>query len=237
MKSVNLLLRGLLGLGGAGLVYLALPVAQGAWDAARADGVATALREDKPVRFEEVSAGIDALNRAVAADPVAGRYLQRSALVVGAALSPDVPLSTERRVAWLRNAESDLVAGLGSAPARGVSWARLASVRQGLYGSTPGVVDALMMSLDTAPMLSPIWPARLRLILDNWAIFTQPQRERLVAYTIMTWRLSSDRRWFANVLRTPIDELFVRYFLRNEPGAQAELEKWIKEAHKEWKKP
>jgi hypothetical protein len=39
----------------------------------------------------------------------------------------------------------------------------------------------------------------------------------------MTWRLSPERFWFTYAIRSPIDELFVRYFLRDEPKAQEEL--------------
>ncbi|OFW97498.1 MAG: hypothetical protein A3D94_19545 [Alphaproteobacteria bacterium RIFCSPHIGHO2_12_FULL_66_14] len=235
MKSLNWLLRGLLGLAGVLLAYQAWPVARGAWQAQKADAVAQRLRTGQPVELADVAAGIVALDRAVAADPVAGRYLQRSELVVGAALTPSLNVTLEQRVAWLRSAESDLVAGLGNAPARGVAWARLASVRQGLQGTSRGVVDALLMSIDTSPLLSPIWPARLQLILDNWVAFTPQERERMAAYVVMTWRLSSERRWFAQVIRSPVDELFVRYFLRDEPNAQAELAKWLFEVKRDGK--
>ncbi len=227
MKSLNWLLRGLLGLAGAILAYQAWPVARSAWQAQKADAVVTQLRTGQPTRLSDIAAGIAALNRAVADDPVAGRYLQRSELVVGAALTPSVEITVDQRVVWLRSAESDLTAGLGAAPARGVAWARLASVRQGLYGTSRGVVDALLMSIDTSPMLSPIWPTRLRLILDNWVAFTPPERQRIEAYVVMTWRLSSERRWFAQTIRSPIDELFVRYFLRDEPKAQEEIGYWM----------
>ncbi|MBI3197683.1 MAG: hypothetical protein HYZ40_09260 [Rhodospirillales bacterium] len=79
------------------------------------------------------------------------------------------------------------------------------------------------MSIDTAPMLRAVWPARLQLILDNWVAFTPAERERLGAYVVMTWRLNPERRWFAEVVRSPVDELLVRYFLRDEPNAQEEF--------------
>ena len=227
MKSLNWLLRGLLGLAGAILAYQAWPVAEGAWQAQKADAVLNQLRNGEPVKIADINAGIVALNSAVAADPAAGRYLQRSQLVVGAALMPTLDVPVEQRVSWLQSAEGDLVVGLGSAPGRGVAWARLASVRQGLEGSSRGVVAALLMSIDTSPLLSPLWPARLQLILDNWVGFTPQERERIGAYVVMTWRLSSERRWFAGVIRTPVDELLIRYFLRDEPKAQEELGYWI----------
>lgn len=223
MKSLNWLLRGLLGLAGAILVYAAWPVAQGAWQAQKADAVLGQLRSGKPVRLVDLDAGITALNFAVAADPGALRRLQRSELVVGAALSPVLDITVQQRVIWLQSAEADLVAGLGSAPARGVAWARLASVRQGLQGTSRGVVDALMMSIDTAPLLNTIWPARMRLILDNWVAFTPQERVRIESYVVMTWRLSLEKRWFGAAVRSPVDELFLRYFLREEPKGQEEL--------------
>jgi hypothetical protein len=227
LKSLNWLLRGLLGLAGAILIYAAWPVAQGAWQAQKADAVIDKLRNGRPVRLAEIDAAITALNYAVAADPVAGRRLQRSELVAGGALTPSLGIAVEQRVIWLQNAEADLVAGLGSAPARGVAWARLASVRQGLQGTSRGVVDALLMSIDTAPYLNTIWPARLRLILDNWVAFTPEERVRMEAYVVMTWRLSLEKRYFGAAVRSPVDELFLRYFLRNEPTGQEELAREI----------
>ena len=79
------------------------------------------------------------------------------------------------------------------------------------------------MSIDTSPMMLPIWKARLHLILDNWQVFTPQQREHVGIYVARTWQLSPDKRWFAEAIRTPLDELFVRYFVRDEPGAQDEL--------------
>ncbi len=229
VNSLSWLLRGTLALAGVILAVQAWPVARGAWEARKADAVVTQLRNFSELhggpraQLPDIVAAIGALDRAAAADPVAGRYLQRSELVVGAALTPDLGITLDQRVVWLRSAESDLVAGLGAAPARGVAWARLASVRQGLQGTSRGVVDALMMSIDTSPMLSTIWPARLQLIFDNWVAFTPEEREQLGAYVVMTWRLSADRLWFTYVIRSPVDELLVRYFLRDEPRAQEEL--------------
>jgi hypothetical protein len=229
VKSISWLLRGALALGGVVLAVQAWPVTRGAWEAQKADTVVSQLRRfneqhgGQAANLADVVAAIGALDRAVAADPVAGRYLQRSELVVGGALTPYFSITLDQRVAWLRSAESDLVAGLGAAPARGVAWARLATVRQGLQGTSRGVVDALMMSIDTSPMLSTIWLARLQLIFDNWVAFTPAERERLGAYVAQTWRLSTERLWFAYAIRSPVDELLVRYFLRDEPRAQEEL--------------
>lgn len=227
LKSLNWLLRGLLGLAGAILVYAAWPVAEGAWQAQKADAILYKLRNGRPVKLAEIDAGITALNLAVAADPAAGRRLQRSELVAGGALTPTLDITVQQRVIWLRSAEADLVAGLGDAPARGVAWARLASVRQGLQGTSRGVVDALLMSIDTTPRLNTIWPARLRLILDNWVAFTPQERVRMEAYVVMTWRLTLEKRYFGAAVRSPVDELFLRYFLRDEPKGQEELAREI----------
>jgi hypothetical protein len=227
VTPLNWLMRGLVGAGGAVLVFVAWPVAHSAWQAQKADVVMYQLRNGQPVELADLAAAFAALNRAVEIDPVAGRYLQRSELVTGAALTADTGVTVDQRIVWLRSAQSDLDIGLGNAPARGVGWARLASVRQGLNGSSRGVVDALLMSIDTAPMLRPIWPARLQLILDNWVSFTPQERQRIGDYVVMTWRRSSERRFFASIIRSPVDELLVRYFLRDEPKAQDELGYWI----------
>jgi hypothetical protein len=88
------------------------------------------------------------------------------------------------------------------------------------------------MSIDTAPMLLPLWPVRLRLILDNWQALTREQRERVALYVARTWQLSSSYDWFADAIRTPVDELLIRYFVRNEAGAQDELTRLLTERRK-----
>ena len=226
------MLRGLLGIGGAILAYVAWPVASGAVQAQKADAVIFRLRTGGPVKLSSVEAGVDAMDRAVAADPVAGRRLGRSELLAGAALTWELMIPREQRVAWMKQAVADLDYGLGNAPARGVGWARLASARQALDGASFKVAAALMMSIDTAPAMAALWPGRLRLILDNWQFFTSQQRERLSAYVAMTWQRSEDRLWFAQTIRSPIDELFVRYFVRDEPQAQEELTRWLAQLKK-----
>lgn len=222
------MLRGLLALGGAVLVIVAWPVANGALQQQKADATLYALRSgERPVQLSEVEAAIANLDRAVAFDPTASRRLVRSELLAGAALDPGLPVSREQRTQWLREALGDLEAGLANAPVRGVAWARLAAVRQALGGPSRASVDALMMSLDMAPMLESLWPARLRLFLDNWRYFTPPERERVSAEVAMNWRKSPLRKFFAEAIRTPIDELLVRYFIRNEPKAQEELTQWL----------
>ena len=221
------MLRGLLGVGGAILAVVAWPVANGAWQAQKADAVVFELRTGQALHLASVQDGIAALDRAVAADPVAGRRLGRSELLAGAALTADLPVSREQRAEWMRQAQGDLDFGLANAPARGIGWARLAAARQALDGTSVRVVAALMMSIDVAPMMSSLWPSRLQLILDNWQYFTPKERERIAAYVAMNWRMSADKRWVAETIRSPIDELFVRYFVRDEPNAQEELTKWL----------
>jgi hypothetical protein len=220
-------LRGLLGVGGAILAFVAWPVANGAWQAQKADAVLYELRTAQPMQLDAVQAAIAALDRAVAADPVAGRRLGRSELLAGAALTVDLPVAKEQRAEWMKQALGDLDFGLANAPARGVGWARLAAARQALDGTSAKVVAALMMSIDVAPMMESLWPSRLQLILDNWQYFTPKERERIAAYVVMNWRKSGDKRWVALTIRSPIDELFVRYFVRDEPNAQEELTKWL----------
>lgn len=227
LNAMTWILRGLLGIGGLALAYVAWPVAGGAWQAQKADVVVFELRTRQPMQLAEVLVGVEALDRAVAADPVAGRRLGRSELLAGAALTGSLPLTADQRAAWLKQALADLDYGLGNAPARGVSWARLASARQALDGASAKVVAAVMMSIDTAPMMAPLWPVRLQLVLDNWQFFTPQERERISAYVAMNWRMSANRIWFAEAIRSPIDELFVRYFVRGEPQAQEELTRWL----------
>jgi len=227
LSALSWMLRGLLGVGGAVLAVVSWPVAKAAWQAQKASTVVFELRTGKPSNFADIQAGIEAFDLAVAADPVAGRRLARSELLAGAALTQNLPVSAEQREVWLKRALADLDFGLGNAPARGVAWSRLASVRQALEGTSARVVAALMMSLDTAPVMSSLWPSRLRLFLDNWQYLTPKERDRVAANVEMSWRVSADRRWFAEAIRSPIDELFVRYFIRDVPDAQDQLTRML----------
>ena len=227
--SIDGLLRVVLGLGGALLVWLAWPVAKSALQAQQADTATSALRLNHKISLSAVLNAIDALDRAVKADPTASRHLQRSELLAGVALSPNFSPADEQRADWLMRAQNDLNFGLGNDPARGIPWLRLASVRMALEGPSQRSLAPLMMSIDTAPMLLPLWPARLRLILDHWQVLTVTQREKVALYVARTWQLSPGREWFADAIRTPIDELFVRYYVRNEPGALEELSRLLEE--------
>lgn len=222
----------MLGLGGLLLVWFAWPVMKSAWQAQQADGAATALRLNYRLSLDALLNAIDRLGRAVELDPTAGRYFQRSELLVGAALSPNFSPTGQQRAEWLKRAEDDLRAGLGQAPARGIQWLRLSSVRLALGGPSQSSIAPLLMSIDTAPMLLPLWPARLRLILDNWQGLTTAQRETVALYVARTWQLSPNHEWFADAIRTPVDELFVRYFVRDEAGAQEELTRLLTERRK-----
>lgn len=230
--SIYGLVRGLLGLGGILLVWFAWPVMKSAWQAQQADAATTALRLNYKISLDAVLSAIDKLDRAVDSDPIATRYFQRSELLAGAALSPYFAPTAQQRTEWLKRAEEDLRAGLGDDPARGIQWLRLSSVRLALQGPSQGSVAPLLMSIDTAPMLLPLWPARLRLILDNWPALTREQREKVALYVARTWRLSSSHDWFADAVRTPVDELLIRYFVRNEAGAQDELTRLLTERRK-----
>ncbi|MCA0304546.1 MAG: hypothetical protein LCH95_19230 [Proteobacteria bacterium] len=228
MSVMTWMLRGLLALGGAALVVVAWPVANAALQQQKADSVLYAMRTGaRPVQLDEVEAAIASLDRAVSFDPVAARRLVRSELLAGAALNPNLRVTREQRTQWLREAQGDLETALANDPARGVAWTRLAAVRQALGGPSRAVVAPLMMSLDVAPMLESLWPSRLQLFLDNWQHFTPQERDRVAAEVAMNWRKSGLRLYFAEAIRSPIDELFVRYFIRNEPGAQEELTKWL----------
>ncbi len=227
LNLLGWLLRGLMAVGGAVLVWQGWPVAASSLQAQRADAVVTDLRKGRPLSLPQVTAGIEALDRAVAADPVAGRHLQRSELVAGGALTPGLKLSYSDQDEWLQRARADLDIGLAAAPARGTDWLRVATVRQVLDSASRAVLPPLFMSIEMAPLIPFIWPARLRIILDNWAYFSDEQREQLRAHVVTTWRRSPDRRWFGWAARDPVDELIIRFFLRNEPNAQEDLTKLI----------
>jgi hypothetical protein len=221
------LLRGFAGLAGILLVYFAWPVAWGAWYAQQADGVVSRLRDGSRINLPDTVAAIDAFDHAVSANPSASMRLDRSELLVGAARGLNWAAPDSEREQWLRQAEADLEAGLGSAPARGVAWLRLAAVREALGGPSPKVVGPLLRSIATAPVIPRLWPVRLELILRNWDSFADVERERIAAYVAMTWEASSDRRWFVSVLRDNVDELYLRILLADTPRAQEELSTWI----------
>src|SRR5437868_5887247 len=124
------MLRGLLGVGGAILAVVAWPVANGAWQAQKADSTFFEFRTGRPLQLGEAKAALATLDRAVAADPVAGRRLGRAELLLAAALTPALGASPELQAQWLKQAQGDLDFGLANAPARGVAWAQLAAARQ-----------------------------------------------------------------------------------------------------------
>jgi hypothetical protein len=221
------LLRGLMAIGGTVLVYQGLPVAKAALQAQKADAVVMKLRRGQEMSVPEVSAGIAALNSAVTADPVGDRYLQRSELEGGAALTAPLKISLAFRTVWLNSTRSDLELGLAAAPARSIDWLRLAATRQGLDGPSREVIPPLLMSIQTGPWIEPVWPVRLRLIVDNWGYFTDVQKEEMQAYVVELWKHASDQRFFAFNINNPVDELIIRNLLRDQSGAQESLTKWI----------
>ena len=62
------MVRGLLGIGGTALAIVAWPVANGAWQAQKADAAFFALRTGVRVGLSEVEAAVTALDQAVVAD-------------------------------------------------------------------------------------------------------------------------------------------------------------------------
>ena len=221
------LLRGLMAISGVVLVYQGLPVALSAFQAQKADAVVTKLRQVEPITAAAVLAGIETLNRAVALEPVAGRYLQRSELESGAALTPNIDVNPDIRKAWLERSKADLELALARAPARTMDWLRLATTRQSVDGPSRDVVAPLMMSIKTGPWLEAAFFSRLRLIADNWAYFTDEQKDEVRSATSGMWRRARDQRFFAWIILNPVDELIIRNLLRDEPGAQELLTTWI----------
>ena len=231
MNWLGWLLRGLMAVGGAVVVWQGWPVAVSSLQAQRADAVMTDLSKGYPLTMPRVEAGLEALDRAVAADPGAARHLQRSALL-GGGLTPGFKISEDELTEWLQRAKADLDVGLAAAPARGIEWLRLAAVRQALGGTSRDVLPPLFMAIEVAPLNPFVWPVSLRIILDNWAYYSDEQRERLRPYVVMTWNRSADRRWLVALVRDPIDELILRFFLRDDRAAQDELTKLLQAAQK-----
>jgi len=227
LPAISWMLRGLLGIGGALLVYSAWPVALSALQAQGADTTVGRLREPSAITLPDTLAAIEALDRAIQTDPSAHNHLDRSELLAGAAfVLSAIPAS--QREQWLRTAAADLETGLARAPARGIAWLRLAVVRQTLGGPSARVVAPLLASIETEPVVPRLWPVRLELILRNWAWFTDPERDRVAAYVAMTWRATSDRRWFVHAMRESLDELLIRLLLNDVEGAQDELTTWMR---------
>jgi hypothetical protein len=221
------LLRGLMAISGVVLVYQGLPVALSAFQAQKADGVVSRLRRVEPFTAPAVLAGIEALNRAVSLEPVAGRYLQRSELETGGALTANADFSPEIRTAWLQRSKADLELALARAPARTIDWLRLGTTIQSLDGPSHAVIGPLMMSIKTGPWLEAAFFSRLRLIVDNWAYFSDEQKVEIRSAVSGMWRRSRDPRFFAQNVLNPVDELIIRNLLRDEPGAQEQLTIWI----------
>ena len=230
---MNWLLRGLLLAGGMFIVLAGWQVMRGAYYAQQADAVSGKLWSGRKISVGEVRAAIASFDRAVAAEPSARRYLQRSEFLAGAALIPTTPVPPPERTGLLHRADSDLKRGLADAPARTTDWLRLAVVRQALNGSSRDVLPPLLMSLDTGLMMSPIWRVRTRIILDNWAYFTEAQKEKLRDHVVTMWRRAPDRRWFGWIVyEQQVDELILRDLLRDEPNAKEELSRWIRDTNR-----
>jgi hypothetical protein len=224
------LMRGLMGLGGACLVFTALPVARAAWEAQKADDILYDLRLGRSLDLAKVRAGIVHLDRAVMINPTAGRYFVRSELLGGAGLTYSLKVSDAERTSWQRRAQRDLEKALGDDPVRGIDWLRLAAMRQILDGPSREVLGPLFLSIDYAALIPQIWPSRLRLILDNWPYYSDEQKDRLTAYMTQTWFAApeQDRRFMVWAIHGAADELILRYFLRDIDGAQAEIGRLIR---------
>ncbi len=227
MSAVSWLLRVCLGLGGIVLAFVAWPVATSAFYAQQADVVVGRLRDGRPINLPATLAAIDALDQAVRIDPTASRDFQRSELLAGAAGQLEWAAADSQRIKWLETAAADLERGLARAPARGVAWLRLASVRYSLGGPSENVAVPLLISIETAPIVQRLWPARIELIFRDWAVYSDDQRDRIGEYLAMLWRQSTDRRWIVRSMRRPEDELYLRYFLKDVPGAQDEFMRWL----------
>lgn len=209
------------------LVYQGLPVTSAALQAQRADAVVMKLRRVENVTTPEVSAGIDVLNKAVGIDPVAGRYFARSELEGGAGLTQSLEASPEARTRWLKRAKEDLEIALAHAPGRTIEWLRLAATREGIDGPSREIIAPLEMSIETGRWMEPAFYVRLRLIVDNWAYFTDAEKDGLQKYVSGMWRYANDRRFFGTSIVNPVDEVIIRNLLRDQPGAQEMLTKWI----------
>ena len=230
---MNWLTRGLTVVGGLVAILLGWPIAQAAWQAQKADSVLYALRTEKRVDRKETAAGVEALGRAIAFDPVASRYLRRSELLASTAQTPSVGLDAAERSDWLRRSRSDLTTGLANAPAHGIDWLRLAAVQLQLEGPSRKVVGLLFTSQQMAGGIPQTWPVRLRLILECWPLLSAPEKERLRRPVEMMWRQSSsDRRLFGYAVRSAADHVILTWFLRDVPDAPQELAQIIERVNK-----
>lgn len=231
---MNWLLRGLTVIGGIIAIIQAGPIARAAWQAQYADPVVYRLRTAQKVDTPSVVAGIESLSRAIAIDPAPTRYLARSELLGGAALTPSVAADAAMRADWEKRARADLVAGLAGAPAHGVDWVRLATLQLELEGPSRLVVAMIFTSIEMAGRVPQTWRPRLRVILDCWALLTDPQKQRLRSHVAMVWRQSSgDRRLFGYLTHSAADHAILTWFLRDVPGAPLELAAIIQRVSKE----
>lgn len=226
-------MRGLTVIGGLIAVTQAGPIARAAWQAQRADAVVTDLRTERKLSLPAVRAGLESLDRAIAIDPAATRYLARAELLAGAALSRTLAIDARQRDDWMRRARADLVTGLAGAPAHGVDWLRIGVLQLALDGASPIVVAVLFTSIEIAPRLPQTFESRLRVILDCWPLLNDQQKERLRRYVVMTWRQSADRRFFAYVSYSEADYLIISWFLRDVPGAVQEFAALVRRVSKE----
>ncbi len=116
---------------------------------------------------------------------------------------------------------------------RGIDWLRLATVREVLDGASRDVLPPLFMSIETAPRIPQIWPARLRVILDVWPYLDDEQRERLGNYFLMTWRLRNEPAHAGIGHRLSGRRADRALFPAQRTEAQEQLTKWLLEYRKQ----
>lgn len=219
---LNWLLRGLTIIGGVIALTQLGPIVRASWQQQPADAVVEDMRGMRRVSLARYRAGIDAATRAIEADPTAPRYLMRSNIFANAAADRSFQLDQATRTDWLRRARADAVTGLGGEPASGVDWLRVAIVQLTLEGATPIVTSLLFTSLELAPYLPETYGPRLRVILEDWPLLTDQQKELLRRYLVRTWE-RGDRRYFAYFSYSATDDLIIYWFLRDVPGAPKEF--------------
>ena len=233
--SLSVLVRSLTAVGGAVLFFLSWPVAKSALLFQKTDAFYDTMRAGKPYTLQQFQTALATVDAAIATDPGASRHFERSELLGSVAANQSLKVSDQQRRAWQMQAKADLEFGLANDPASTLNWQRLAIMHEWLDGPSRDIPPIIFMAIDTGPMISPLWQPRLRIILDNWGYFTDPEKARLDAYIVLMWRRIDDRRIFGWVVNDAIDEAILSYALKDEPNAGAELTRLFADLRK-WKK-
>lgn len=224
----NVACRILLGATGLGLVVCTIPVAIAAWLALAAEPALDEMRKGHIPSPQSVSESIALLDRAIRWEDTGRRRLDLAALMAISATRTDVAISRDDRLAHLREAERHLLTGLARAPVDGAGWLRLAAVREELHGMGHGVAAALVMSIRTAPIAPRLWSTRLDIILRAVGSLSPAQIEIVSDHVRTIWKGSSNRTMFALAIQRHGGELFIRYALRDQQGAQEELTELVR---------